>query len=72
MKIGEVTELGEVSFIDYEKCFIQFCDPGSAGVHGVFSMTFEEIHKYFEKREFVGRLINEMVLRGIPLKKGKK
>ena len=43
MEIGDITELGEVSFVDYEKCFIQFCDPGSKGVYGVYSMTFEEI-----------------------------
>ena len=46
MRIGEITEFGEISFIDYEKCFVQFCEPGSKGVYGVFSMTFEEIDNH--------------------------
>ncbi len=45
MKIGDVTEFGEISFIDYDRCFYQFCDPGSNGIYGVFSMTFEEIDR---------------------------
>jgi len=45
MKVGDITEFGEVSFVDYNKCFVQFCTPGSKGIYGVFSMTEEEIEK---------------------------
>lgn len=45
MKIGDITEFGEVSFIDFDKCFVQFSEPGSKGIHGVFSMTDEAICK---------------------------
>ncbi len=44
MKIGDITEFGEVSFINYELCFVQFCDPGSNGTKGVYSMTFKELN----------------------------
>ncbi len=41
MKVGDLTQWGEVSYIDHEKCFVQLCDVGGKGIHGVFSMTFE-------------------------------
>lgn len=45
MKIGDITELGEISFIDYDLCFVQFCKPGSKCVCGVYSMSFNEIER---------------------------
>ena len=43
MKIGDITKFGEVCFIDYDKRFVQFCDSGSKGVYGVFTMTYKEL-----------------------------
>jgi hypothetical protein len=45
MKIGDITEFGEVSFINYDLSFVQFCKPGSNGILGVYSMSFEEIER---------------------------
>ena len=45
MKEGDITEFGEVVLVSYDKCFVQFCDIGGGGIHGCFSMTFEEIEK---------------------------
>jgi hypothetical protein len=51
VKVGDITEFGEVSFIDYELCFVQFCDVGSAGIYGVYSMTYEEIEGQVEREK---------------------
>lgn len=51
MKERDITEFGEVSYIAYELCFVQFCDPGSKGTLGVYSMTFKEIDNAIGKSD---------------------
>ena len=43
LRIGDITEFGEIRLIDWELCFVQFCEPGSEGIKAVHSRTFEEL-----------------------------
>ena len=44
MRKGSVTtRFGEISFINFEGCYVGFCKSGSAGTKGCFSLTFKEI-----------------------------
>ena len=45
MKVGDITKRGEITIINYELDFVQFCEPGTSGVYGCFSMTFEELDR---------------------------
>ncbi len=61
MKVGDITEFGEVSLVDYEKCFVRFCDVGSPDrLTGCFSMTYKEIEdSRSAAREYARRMSRE-------------
>ena len=43
MKVGDIIKHDEITLINYELCFVQFCELGSNGVNGCYSLTFKEL-----------------------------